>query len=577
MTVDFDIEQWFYSLPNEEKAQFIEDTVVSSDDTSRFAPYQYKPIEYIKDFLGWTPWSAQCAILEAYALALVHLHQRDDFENGRVMGVYNDKYPKWKPGEVIQNWISVDAGYNVGKTKIISGLISHYFDCFPSIVECFAPTHDQINLRLFKELREDRKVRIVDGVSYPVDKKGAVPGEVMLEPRIKLDGEQKYVQGRATNNSNSTGMEKIQGGHHPYLMFALDEAEAIPLFVWKAIRGMASGGKAIVISCRNPRTTSCEAQKIRKRPNVATFRISELEHPNVIEDREIIPGSVRRQYVQEMADTCEIVEEHNTDDYTFELPWNPGVIYKPTLEVKWMVLGVASSDTSDNTFCPTGRYEAAINRKPYDGDDPTFASIGADAARYGNDKGTIWTRHNGAVHLAKTIKKQDGYVYYLAIKKELLRLADLGVERVSIRIDGGGGWGSVAIDNLNRDIELNDPDNPLFEEFNVFEVHFGGRVSEPKKYYNLATEMYFYAGQSLKVLSITNPPPDLEVDICERTYKHYGVSKNKKHIDVKKIQTKEKFKEIYHRSPDYGDGFVLAVVADEIVKGATGFSMYSSN
>jgi hypothetical protein len=508
-------------------------------------PYQFDPAGYIIKRLGWTPWAKQREIIDAYNLALRQQHERDAFEKGEIA---LDGLKYWQPGQVIRNWISVDAGHNVGKTKLAAGLVSHFFDNFkPSIGYCFAPSEEQINDLLFKEIRVDRRGK-------------GLPGEVMEEPRIKYQDDH-FVKGKATNNAKGTGTERSQGQHGKYLIFVLDEAEGIPGFVWDAVESMASGGICMVLVLRNPRTTTCRAHKIRKQQNCATFRISQLEHPNVLENKEIIPGSVRRQYVLDMLQRCEVVDEHNPDDYTFELPWQPGVIYRPSLETLWRVLGLASAKGIDDTFCPPGRYEAALTRLPYEGDDPEEARLGVDAARYGNDKGAIYVRHAGRVWKDKEIIKQDGFAYYLGAKEACRKLKEKGVKRVKVRVDAGGGYHSTCVDNLRRDADLKE----WFETFEVYEVHNNGTPCEPDKFADLITEMYYHAGEALKVLRLDNPPPDLEVDLCERQY-HYVIktSGDKTRLDLKQLVSKEKFKDKYDRSPDDGDGLALATAPDRL-------------
>lgn len=512
---------------------------------SKAESYQFEPANYIVKRLGWTPWSKQYEIIDAYELALRQQHERDAWERGEIA---LDDLEHWQPGQVIKNWISVDAGHNVGKTKIGGGLVSHFFDNFsPSIIYCFAPTGEQINDLLFKEIRVDRRGK-------------NLPGEVMQEPRIKYK-EDHFVKGKATNNAKGTGTERAQGQHGKYLMFVLDEAEGIPGFVWDAVESMSSGGICIVLVLRNPRTTTCQAHKIRKQENCATFRISQLEHPNVLENQEIIPGSVRRQYVLDMLQECERVEDHNPDDYTFELPWQPGDIYRPSIETLWRVLGIADAKGTDNTFCPPGRYEAATKRLPYDGDNPEEARIGVDAARYGNDKGTIYARHAGRAWKDKEIIKQDGFAYYLGVKETCQKLKAKGVKRVKVRVDAGGGYHSTCVDNLRRDIDLRE----WFESFEVYEVHNNGTPYEPEKFADLITEMYYHTGEALKVLRLEAPSPNLETDLCERKY-HYVIrtSGDKTRLDLKQLVSKENFKDEYQRSPDDGDGLALAVAPDRI-------------
>lgn len=516
---------------------------------AEFEATRFEPAAYIRRRLGWEPWAGadghagQTEVIAAYTLALRQQHERLKYEAGEE---YDAEI--WQPGQVIKNWISVDAGHNVGKTKLAAGLVSHFFDSFPpSIIYCFAPNSEQINDLLFKEIRTDRRGK-------------DLPGEVMDEPRVKYRADH-FVKGKATDNAKGTGTERAQGQHGKHLMFVLDEAEGIPSFVWDAVRSMASGGVVIVLILRNPRTTTCMANKVRKNGNVAAFRISCLDHPNVREDREVIPGSVRRQYVEEMLEGCERVGEHSPDDYTFELPWRPGEIYRPSMEFLWRVLGIVSMKGTDDTFCPPGRYEAATEREPYDGDDPEVAWVGVDCARYGNDLGKVYVRHSGRVWKDREFAQQDGFVYYVGIKETLRALEAAGVKKVSVRMDAGGGYHSTACDNLRRDADIQE----WFESFTVVEVHNNGTPKDEDKYADLVTEMYFYAAEALKALRLDSPSPPLEEDLCSRKFKYVIKTVGEKtRLDLKQLVSKEKFREKFGRSPDDGDGFVLAVAPDRL-------------
>lgn len=278
---------------------------------NRFAQYQFDPIRYITDKLGWHPWAGsdakpgQVEVLEAYKLALLQLHERHDYEHGQKTA---DELEYWRPGQTIKSRIRIEAGHSIGKTKLAAGIFSHYFDCFaPSIVYTFAPTAPQINDLLWKEIRTDRR-------------ENGLPGRVLEIPELKYKANH-FAKGRATSDSHGRGTERVQGQHGKYLLFILDEAEGVADFVYKAVESMASGGIAIVLMLANPRTRTSLFYRQRTRDDVQNFRISCLHHPNVLANREIIPGAVRRDYVTGMLkENAEIVHEHNDDDHTFELP-----------------------------------------------------------------------------------------------------------------------------------------------------------------------------------------------------------------------------------------------------------------
>src|SRR5205085_3597284 len=141
-----------------------------------------------------------------------------------------------------------------------------------------------------------------------------------------------------------TGTERVQGQHERYLLFVIDEAEGVADYVFDAIRSMTSGGISIVLMLANPRTRSSRFHRAAEGRTVVNFRMSCIYHPNVLAGREIVPGAVMREYVETMIDDgkeqhAEVVDAHDNDRDTFELPWRPGVIYAPDPEFMFRVLG----------------------------------------------------------------------------------------------------------------------------------------------------------------------------------------------------------------------------------------------
>ncbi|MCC6271637.1 MAG: hypothetical protein IT190_10200, partial [Microbacteriaceae bacterium] len=460
---------------------------------SPFAEYRFEPIRYIIEKLGWHPWAGdaehpgQVEVLQAYELALRQLHERYDYEQGNLTA---DQLQYWTPGQAIKNRIRVEAGHTIGKTMAASGIFSHFFDtCAPAIIYSFAPSYEQINDLLWKEIRTARR-------------NANLPGRTLETPELKLSGNH-FAKGRATNDSHGRGTERVQGQHGRYLMFIIDEAEGVADFVYDAIESMTSGGIAIVLMLANPRTRTSNFYKQRTRADVANFRISCLYHPNVLVNKEIVPGAVRRDYVEMMIDGhCEIVDQHDADNHTFELPWRPGVIYKPDAEYMFRVLGIAPANLSDNTFVTTGRFEAACQREITE-DDASRASIGIDVARYGTDAGTIYVKWNGRIWRAHQITGQNTNVYRERVLSACEWLKGKGVTHLHIRVDGGGGYASGIVDPIQVDMTFQE----MFEDIQIIEVHNNGEANDKSSYADKVTEMYGEAAESLKGLTIVNPPP----------------------------------------------------------------------
>ena len=515
--------------------------------------YQFDPHGYMTNVLGWNPWRGngdaepgQSEILDAYKLALLQQNERSLYQD-ELLGF--DQLQYWQPGIVIQNWIRVEAGHTTGKTFCVAGIACHFFDSFdPSITYAFAPTYPQINDLLFKYIREHRQ-------------KNNLPGQLLQRPELKLS-HNHYVKGKATQGGQT---EAVQGQHEEYMLFIVDEAEGIEDYVWDAIESMSGGGKiVVVIAIANPRTRTSGFYKLAARDFTKSLRMSCLNHPNVLAGRDIVPNAVRRDYVLAMINThCQIIDAPEPDNHTFTVEWDDH-IYLPNNEFLFRIMGIPPSQSSADTFSPVGRYETAEKRDrlQYDeefskllpiedrDDIPDTAYFGIDCARYGDDAGTIYLRIGDNIERVARIAKQDGYAYYIALRELCYALPDY-ILNVEIRVDGGGGYGSTVIDNISRELELHE----RFENFDVYEVMFNALPYDARNFADKVTEMYYHAGEALHVLALWQPPNALKADVTERQYRFVKI----KGRDVKRLVSKDDYRRKHRRSPDDGDGFVLAV------------------
>lgn len=520
--------------------------------TGRFAPFRYKPAAYIEKFLRWKPWAGmddehpgQVEILKACAHVMLQQEEKDKYEKGELSV---EELTAWKPGQVIRNWIRVESGNGIGKTKSASGILNWFLDCFtPSAIFTFAPGGDQARFGLWSEIRGDREGK-------------GLPGRI-LEKEIKITAKH-FAAHRTVSESLGKGEERTKGKHEAFQLFLIDEADGVGDTVFDSIETMTSGGNALVVMFANPKSRASMFHRCKARSYVQSFRVSTLFHPNVVAGKEIIPGAVKRDFVEKKLEKdCQIVGQHSEDDFTFELPYDvivagkpcpAGTIFLPKARFMTDVLGITPPNQSDKTLIPVGRYEGAVKRKHEPGD-KTRARLGVDAARWGSDAGTVYASWDNMAWKAAELLKQETADYIEAIRVVARSLSEEGVKSLHIRIDAG--YGSGVIDGLKNDNEM----IQLFPDYQVYEVHFGGSPYN-NDYYNLVTEMYAEAAETLKTLKIVMPPEALEIDLCEREYEW----RNKSGKDCKILEKKEIFRKRKKRSPDDGDGFVLAISPDFI-------------
>lgn len=504
--------------------------------TRNFSRYQTDPAGYSRDILNLQPWAGEGG-------------EPGQLELFDAIGESVRKQLAGDPDHV--RWFRVPAGHGVGKTFGAAQLVNWFYDSFaPSIIYTTAPTGRQVKALLWKDIKAQRPK--------------SLPGQPLPKAPEMWKGPNHFAVGFTTDN----GEEGFQGQHGPHLFFVLDEAEGVPDWVFGSVRAMMTGGLVICLMLANPRTRSSRFHRLGMKSDadgkgkIQTFRLDALCHPNVVHGRDVVPHACSRASVDDYIDElCDVVARHDPDEYTFEVPWRPGVILqpKPGGEFLWRVRGIAPPNSTTNTLIPVGRFEAACERPPMD-EDKTFARIGLDCARFGDDSGTGYVRHAGQVRRFGRWSGEDSRVYVADTKREADRLRKLGVESLHVRVDGGGGYGSGQIDGLNADPDL----RRWFRDFQVLEVHNNAEPHDEEQYADLVTEMYAHAGESLKGLRVDRPPPELCDDLTERRYDYA----NKKGRMVKRLEEKKAFKKRILRSPDEGDGLVLAVAPDFLFNSA---------
>jgi hypothetical protein len=453
-------------------------------------------------------------------------------------------------GEPAVKVFHVEAGHGVGKTYGAAALVNWFFDAFtPSITMTTAPTKDQVELLLWKNIKTQREGK-------------GLPGRVLPEAPKMLKGANHLAYGRTTSNSGGQGTSRVQGQHDDYLLFILDEAEGIDQYVFDAVDAMMTGGKVLIaLMIANPLTRSSAFHKKGKERGVGKYRLSVLDFPNVVDGKTTIPGGTECGWVNaKIAKHCEIVTAHDEDEHTFTVPWGvitddgetfakAGAILQPDAEFMFRVMGIAPKNLSANTLVTPGRYEAATKRDAAP-DDSTIARYGVDVARDGDDVGTLYRVWKGvAKRIARLAKLHTGD-YLGAIKDDMAKVLADGAMSIHVRVDAGGGWGSGVIDGLRDDVGL----QQMAADLHVFEVHNNGTAHDPGAYADRVTEMYAEAGEGLKALRLERPPDELEADLTERLYK--WVTKSGR--SVKQLEPKAAFKVRLKRSPDDGDGLVLA-------------------
>jgi hypothetical protein len=216
---------------------------------------------------------------------------------------------------------------------------------------------------------------------------------------------------------------KFSGKHAPFLLFVLDEADAIPDEVFRGIESCMSGGHARLLMMFNPRAEFGEAYRMERDGRANVVKLSAFNHPNVISGEDKIPGAVTRETtVRRINEWCRpLAGEEKPGGECFELPqFLEGATAKsqsgrdyPSLKSGWykimepafsyMVLGKYPAQGSNQLI---GKEWIARARSRWDvyvsehGEIPPkdiYAIMGLDVGEFGTDLNVACFRYGGFV------------------------------------------------------------------------------------------------------------------------------------------------------------------------------------
>lgn len=268
----------------------------------------------------------------------------------------------------------------------------------------------------------------------------------------------------------STGTEqqreaKFSGKHAPYILFIVDEGDAVPDEVFRGIDSCMSGGYARLLIMFNPREETGAVYRMIRDKQANVVHLSVFNHPNVKTGEDIFPGAVTRETtVRRVNEWCRPL--HKNDKPTsgcFELPSflagevarsKAGVDYPP-LKPGWyrvvepafsyMVLGEYPAMGSNQLI---SKEWTARARSRYDiyvaefGDRPPVGASGIqgqDVADSGDDDNASCFRYGGFVEPLITWRGVDTIV---TGERAAAEHDSRGIDRVYV--DGTGVGAGVA-------------------------------------------------------------------------------------------------------------------------------------
>ena len=354
--------------------------------SDRRVQFQKRPFLFARDVLGSKWWSMQTEI----ANCLV--------QNRRV---------------------AVKSANGVGKTYLAADLTLWFLHSFPgSIVLTTAPTSRQVRGLLWEEIgRRIRKSKI------------ALPGSLTLMKYEVAPG--WFAMGLTADSPDS-----FQGFHAKDLLIVMDEASGIRDDIWDAAEGVAVGTNNRILAIGNPLRASGRFYEIFRGANPwKRITISGMDHPNVLRQKEVIPGAITCKSIEErIKEWC--VESKEEGEHLVKsanhFRWNDKV-YLPGRDFLARVLG-QFPQSDDDALLPLNWIEAAQNRIVPEGGHIIAA---VDVARFGSDSTVIGVRKGMRLIHLESIKGADTMAVAGRVAEMAYRFSPTRISIDSIGVGGG--------------------------------------------------------------------------------------------------------------------------------------------
>lgn len=218
------------------------------------------------------------------------------------------------------------------------------------------------------------------------------PGRLVADD-IRTDYEEWFLTGfKADDNAT----EAWSGFHATNTMFVVTEASGISEIIFNAIEGNLQGNSRLLIVF-NPNVTVGYAARAMKADRFAKFRLNSLNAENVVSKKDIIPGQVNYEWVQDKVN--EWATPISEDDFSEEegdFRWEGG-LYRPNDLFRIKVLGLFPKESED-VLIPLSWIEAAQNRwKDYHLGSWNDCLLGVDVAGMGRDCSVFCFRYGNYV------------------------------------------------------------------------------------------------------------------------------------------------------------------------------------
>lgn len=337
--------------------------------------------------------------------------------------------------------------------------------------------------------------------------------------------------------ASDKSQEDWGGFHSQNIMVIVSEASSVEQMTFDAIRGLMTGENVKLLTVGNAFGGSGPFYDSFLDPKYAKFVFSVFDSPNVRSGKQLVPGQVDKEWVDEMVeDFCEPVDEAEAGKGDFK--WQ-GQWYRPDDVFMTKALGQYAKE-SENQLVPLAWIEFAHNRW-YDGekDRYEYLRLGVDVAGMGRDKTVFCYRYGDRVEKFESFYHQD---HMETVGKVKNAISDKGTAFVDTIGEGAG------VHSRLREMSCNSVSVKFGESAKEFTDITGERTF---------ADMVSYLCWSLR--DALNPKYDIQLALPECDELTQDLTKTRWFIlsDGRiKIEPKDKTKERLKRSPDFRDALI---------------------
>ncbi len=407
---------------------------------------------------------------------------------------------------------TVRSGHGVGKSTVEAWVVIWFLLTrpFPKI-PCTAPTQHQLFDILWAEI--SKWIR-----NNPILQKDLI----WTKEKVYIKGypEEWFAVARTASKPDA-----LQGFHAEEVLYIIDEASGVDDKIFEPVLGALSTSGARLLMCGNPTQLSgfFYDSHHKNRASYTTFHIDGRNSSRVSQD-----------FVQT------IIRMYGEDSDVFRV----------------RVAGEFPLQEED-IFIPLSLVEHSIMTEYSIPQKPTLLHIGADIARFGDDKTVIGYKANEKVTFYKKRRGQDT----MKTADDIVLLGEQLVQKyqptepIPIKIDDGGVGGGV-VDRL-RQIKRNQPERFWWME--IYPVKFGQRIQH-KHYYDSTTYMMAVVKKLLQPYDEQGNPKPIELILpndddmaAQLSGRKYFLTENSKI----KIESKKEMKKRGRPSPDEADCILL--------------------